>query len=217
MATVTGSGIRDSRIRFVLDPRSVRRSAVPDPASRPQRPRPRIERRHVGQVGEVGRDGRQARGECAQPRARHFARGRPAQVDRYVARGQVVGRAVVVWQIAGHRSRGARGLGRAPRRRVEVLRGRAGEEQACARRVGQHRRRARRESAGCAFRASDRRTRQRGRLGRDAVRAAHARARGAAPGRAAIGSPCAEADRLDTRGRVRRAQRRGQRRQRGRR
>ena len=58
-------------------------------------------RRHVREMDEVRDDRRAARRERAQPWARGFARGRPAQVQRDVAGGEVIGEVGVRVEIAG--------------------------------------------------------------------------------------------------------------------
>src|SRR5579862_9477005 len=53
-------------------------------------PRSRIQRADIGQMDEIRDDGGLSRGEGAQPRARRLARGGPAEIETYVARGNVI-------------------------------------------------------------------------------------------------------------------------------
>ena len=54
-------------------------------------PGARVERRHIGEVGEIDDHRRQAQRQAAQPGPGQLAGGRPAQVERGVAGGDVLG------------------------------------------------------------------------------------------------------------------------------
>src|SRR3954447_17137351 len=62
-----------------------RKNIVPSGSALIDRPRPRIERRYIGEMLEIHDDGGAPGGEGAEPRPRNFAGGGPAQVQGDIA------------------------------------------------------------------------------------------------------------------------------------